>query len=137
MASTSIQTIFLLPLNEDVIAGNGENHPQSRWDWLESELCERFGGFTKLPGICEGKWVDSTGTVITDDSYQWLVAIPKSNLRKMRTFLKEVAFKFKQQCIYFSYQGKVEFVEQFKKSEGAGIGFHFKTYISQLIRNNV
>lgn len=132
--SKYIQAYFLTPSKEDSSVGNGKENPPARWDWLEDELCKRFGGFTKLPGICKGKWVDSSGVVIVDDSYQWLVAIPKSNLNKMRIFIKEVAFKFRQQCIYFSHQGKVEFIEYSKNREEIGISVFIKTYVSHLIR---
>ena len=54
-----IQTTFLIPLNEDSTIGNDRPHPKKRWDWLETELCERFDGYTKSPGIYKGKWRDS------------------------------------------------------------------------------
>jgi hypothetical protein len=48
--SDYIQTSFLTPCNEDSTIGNGKPHPPGRLDWLKSELCENFGGWTKAPG---------------------------------------------------------------------------------------
>ena len=113
--SDYIQTSFLTPCNEDSTIGNGKPHPPGRLDWLKSELCENFGGWTKAPGIYNGSWVNpATKEIVDDESHQWLIAIPKSHLNKMRVFIGEVALRFRQQCIFFSYEGRVEFIEYTK-----------------------
>lgn len=108
-----IQTSFLVPITEDESVGNGDLHPYTRWERLQSDLFVNFQGSTLAPGPYRGDYPDpDTGEKITDLSRKYYVAIEEKDLGKLRKFLKEVVGPlFRQKCIYFEARGEVEFIE--------------------------
>jgi putative restriction endonuclease len=52
-----------------------------------------------------------TGEKVSDRSYRYAVALPRSGLKQLRTLLSEACGVFAQKSIYLSVAGKVEFIE--------------------------
>jgi hypothetical protein len=112
MPSALLECSFFLPLRRDENLSDGALHPAEAWEWLNNELFVRFGGGTMAPGEYQGFYQDPDTKIRVDDaSYRFLVAIPKKDLRSLRTLLSAACVIFSQKCIYLSVGGKVEFIE--------------------------
>lgn len=108
-----IQTTFLVPIREDKKVGNGELHPEWRWEDIIEELYKKFGGWTMAPNLYPGGWVNpKSGNRIDDESRKYFVDIKRKDLNKMRAFIEDTAGMFKQICVRFEYEGKVEYIYQ-------------------------
>jgi hypothetical protein len=103
---------FLIPLCRDKEISDGDLHQTDTWQWLDSELAELFGGRTKSTETLQGSWKNpKTGAITSDESIQFIVAVPKQRLDELRDVLSLACIVFAQQCIYLSIAGNVEFVE--------------------------
>ncbi len=66
---------------------------------------------TLAPGLYEGGYSDpDTGERVTDASRKYILAVKKSDVKKLRAVLREACRVFEQKCIYFNVGGTVEFV---------------------------
>jgi hypothetical protein len=82
------------------------------WDWLTDSLCEKFEGYTIAPSFYEGVWKSPrTGKPIGDQSRKYYVALAASKVDSLRHLLAEACVVFRQQAIYLSVAGSVEFIE--------------------------
>jgi len=52
-----------------------------------------------------------TGKKVSDRSYKYTVAVPRSSLQQLRTLLSEACGVFAQKSIYLSVAGQVELIE--------------------------
>lgn len=112
MPNQLIETSFLIPLTEDKVIGDGKLHPSSRWLELKNKLFKTFKGYTVSSGFYGGCWErPDTRKPVYDTSKKYFVALRPKDLKKIRVFLKTVAFIFRQEEIYFVINGKVEFIE--------------------------
>lgn len=103
---------FLVPIHEDAGIGSGDLHPHHRWEKLQKELFEKFGGWTLSLGLYEGVYPDpDTGEPIHDKSKQYIVALDEEQITELREYLKTVATQFRQKVIYFYNGVEVEFVK--------------------------
>lgn len=103
---------FLIPLRSDVEISDGRIHASRTWRWLERELFDHFSGWSKPQNTLAGTWKSSkTGEAVNDVSVEYVVAVAKGKLKKLRSILQRACVRFAQQCIYLSVAGIVEFVE--------------------------
>jgi hypothetical protein len=108
---TLLECSFLIPIRRDKQLSDGKSHKPRAWKWLEVRL-EEFGGATRATALYSGWYRDpETGARVSDLSRQYVVAVPRPRLDKLRTLLREACEVFRQKCIYLSIAGKVEFVE--------------------------
>lgn len=106
-----IQTTFLVPIREDKSIGNGELHPEQKWECLTEKLYLEFSGWTIAPNFYPGGWINpKTGERIEDESRKYFVDIKKKELSNMKMFIKEIAVLFVQQYIRFEHEGEVEYI---------------------------
>ncbi len=107
-----VEAAFLIPIREDKHIGTGRRHGDHRWQALQRDLFEMFLGWSRDPGLVEGVYRDpDTGQPVFDKSRRYIVAIPESELPRLRRYLSEIGRLFKQKTIYLSVAGRVEFVE--------------------------
>lgn len=110
--SSVIECSFLIPVHRDANFPNGPQHSYEAWEWLDDKLFELFGGRRLAPGLHEGFYQDpDTGEKVSDRSYKYTVALPRSSLEQLRTLLSEACGVFAQKSIYLSVAGQVEFIE--------------------------
>jgi hypothetical protein len=113
-----IETSFLIPIKEDADVGNGLLHPKEYWELLPLFLNNLYDGQTKAGGIYLGAWVDmSTKRIVQDESIKYFVDIRRRDLKKMKDMMRLVAIMFKQKCIRFEYEGKVDLIYSHKMWE--------------------
>ncbi len=102
---------FYIPIHRDKNLSDGELHSAEAWEWLEGRLHD-FGGATKATQLYAGWYVDQDTQQRVDDlSWRYEVALPRKQLRQLRSLLREACVVFQQKCIYLSVAGLVEFVE--------------------------
>ena len=106
-----VETRFLVPIHEDKQVGNGSLHPPFRWEWLQTYLYDHFDGYTLALGLYRGVWRSPSGKKVSDLSRTYIVAIDTERVDELKVFLREVAQEFRQQSLYFSVAGEVEFIE--------------------------
>jgi hypothetical protein len=105
-----VECSFLIPLRGDKSLCDGGPHDLEAWEWFHNEYYVRFGGGTAAPGVYRGVWKNpQTGERIEDESYRFMIALPREQLDDLRGFLRELCQWFHQQCIYLSVAGYVEF----------------------------
>lgn len=110
---------FLVPVCRDAELSDGQRHSRAAWRWLERSLFHKFGGATRAPGLYRGFYRDpDTGKKISDSSYQYTVAVSRSELKQLRLLLSEACKVFAQKCTYLSVAGRVEFIEAKKYEPG-------------------
>jgi len=110
--ATIVEAAFLIPIREDAAVGSGRLHDDYKWRKLRRDLYEMFQGWSRDPRLVEGVYRDpDTGQPVFDKSRRYVVALPQSELPRLRRYLSEVGALFKQKSIYLSVAGKVEFVE--------------------------
>jgi hypothetical protein len=106
-----LECAFLIPVRRDRNLSDGRPHRRKAWRWLEEQLYQ-FGGATRAKENHLGWYVDpDTRGRVADDSKRFYVAVPRSDVPKLRTVLVEACGVFRQKCIYLSVAGHVEFVE--------------------------
>ncbi len=112
MPGSLVECSFFIPLRRDANLSDGASHLQEAWEWLDNELWDRFHGRTMAPGKYHGFYQDpDTGQRVADESYRYVVAVPKRELNRLRSLLSAACVVFAQKCIYLSVGGKVEFVD--------------------------
>jgi hypothetical protein len=109
-----VECTFLVPL-----ARNTDKKPHSAtvWQALERALYESFGGSTgperiyrSVSGV-PGSYQDDDGALVHDESFRYIVALPRGQFDRLRAVLRRVANSFDQECIYLCKSGgEVEFV---------------------------
>jgi hypothetical protein len=85
---------FLIPLCDN----SGQPFSHSEFAWLHRQLASYFTGFTR-DGIVSGEWTES-GIHYADDSYRFVVAIPKEQVETLTTLLEDACTRFKQEALY-------------------------------------
>lgn len=90
-----IEFTILIPTTRN---GDRTPHANLLWDAWHSRLLE-FGGFT-LHGEVTGQWLDYTGTIITDRSQKYTLAVSSDRERDVYNLIREYRSKFDQECIY-------------------------------------
>jgi hypothetical protein len=99
-------------MRRDKELSDGDLHPVEAWNWLTDQLYERFEAWTLAPGFYHGVWKSpKTGQPISDNSRRYIVALPPGRFDDLRRLLADACAVFRQQCIYLSIAGQVEFVE--------------------------
>ena len=110
---------LLIPVNRDSELSDGQPNSPGTWSWLETALYERFGGWTRAPGLYAGFYRDpDTDEKVSDESREYIVAVPQSRLKQLRSLVVEACRVFAQKCIYLSVAGRVEFIEAKKHEPG-------------------
>jgi len=105
-----LECSFLIPLRRDRNLSDGRAHAKKAWKWLENELYE-FDGATLANTTFEGWYLDrDTRTRERDISWKYFVALPRSDVERLRALLRRACVVFAQKCIYLSVAGRVEFV---------------------------
>jgi hypothetical protein len=85
---------FLIPLRDN----DGLPFDYSDFSWLHDQLLDRFTGFTR-DGIVSGEWFES-GIRYADDSYRFVVAVPKEQVDTLAELLEVACERFKQEALY-------------------------------------
>jgi hypothetical protein len=107
-----LECTFLIPTRRDANLSDGGLHDPEMWDWLTSELFNRFHGGTSAPGTYHGFYEDpDTHQRVVDESYRYIVALEGLRIDELRHMLSAACVFFQQKCIYLSVAGHVEFVE--------------------------
>ncbi|MBI5886631.1 MAG: hypothetical protein HZB85_08655 [Deltaproteobacteria bacterium] len=108
-----IQVSYLIPITEDRFLGTGKKHHDLRWQLHKEKLYSEFGGYTISPGLYSGAYTDPNAKKeVTDESFEFRVAVSSKEIGKLRKFLKEfVGPLFRQKMIYTVVKGEVEFIE--------------------------
>ena len=110
--ATYLECSFLIPICRDANLSDGLVHDAETWDWLTTELFNRFGGATAAPGIYQGFYRDpDTQQQVADESYKYIVAIADSRLDELKQLLSAACMLFQQKCIYLNVAGRVEFIQ--------------------------
>ena len=108
-----VECKFFIPLIRDANLSDGLHHETTAWEWLEDELLVTFDGLSVAPGLFRGAYRDpDTGERVSDESRQFIVALPMDQLEELRVILRQACTTFQQKCIYLSVAGQVEFVRQ-------------------------
>ena len=106
-----IECFFFLPTRRDANLSDGELHQTDDLEWLDKQLFSLFEGGTLAPGLYRGSYRDpDTKQQVRDESYKYILAVPKTKIRQLRLLLAEACLVFAQKCIYLSVAGQVEFV---------------------------
>lgn len=113
-----VQVSYLVPITEDRFLGDGEPHTRLRWQLHTDKLFEKFGGYTRVPGLFEGEYRDpDSGVRVADKSIEFRIAIPVKDAKKLRLFIKNfVAPLFRQKIIYVVIMGQVELINCNRKN---------------------
>jgi hypothetical protein len=106
-----LECSFWVPVRRDKQLSDGKIRGQKAWDWLEGALFQ-FGGATRSGALDRGWYLDpDTRKPVSDVSQKYTVALPRKELSRLRSLLREACAVFYQKCIYLSVAGHVEFVE--------------------------
>ena len=115
-----LECSFLIPMTRDLEIADGLLHPRSTWKWLERELCAIFGAMTIAPGEYKGVWPSFVSKRrVSDRSKKYVVAIPRKRMPELRSILQDACLVFKQQCLYLSVAGHVEFIKAPVREKGS------------------
>jgi hypothetical protein len=107
-----LECSFLIPVRRDRNLSDGGPQQRAAWNWVERELVA-FGGGTMATELYAGWYVDpDTGKPVKDLSRKYFVALPREELSRLRSLLREGYVVFEQKCIYLSVAGYVEFVRR-------------------------
>jgi len=93
-----VEYTFLVPVVRD---SDRREHDQRANDWLAHKLYRAFGGYS-IGGRVTGTWKDSNGIELSDDSVVYRVAIPRSDVFKLRRIVESCKIVFDQQTIYMA-----------------------------------
>ena len=108
-----VECAFLIPLVRD---SDRERHQPSCWNALQDALFERFGGSTGPDVIyravrpVRGEYRTESGERVSDESWRYVVAVPRARLDELRSILRRAGNTFDQEAIYLTVAGIVEFV---------------------------
>jgi hypothetical protein len=95
-----VECSFFIPIRRDPILSDGEPHPPDVWRWLDELLFDLFGGRTLAPGFYRGFYRDpDTGQQVDDESRRYIVALPESEVARLRVLLASCCEWFQQKCI--------------------------------------
>lgn len=112
MNESFVECSFLVPIRRDAHLSDGGEHDRETWEWLTTELFDRFHGATVAPGKYQGFYEDpNTQRQVADESCRYIVALEESRLAELRQLLSIACVFFQQKCIYLSVAGRVEFIE--------------------------
>lgn len=107
-----VRTCFLIPETQDVEIGHGKLHSASVWMYFHRRMTETFGGWRVSTAISRGIWRDpKTGKTFQDNCREYVIALPRKDLPKLRSFLKAECVYFRQKVIYLEIGGDVEYIE--------------------------
>ena len=89
---------FYIPIVRD---SDKVPHDPKHWTDLEKGLARAFRGWTRSPDV-QGGWVDGGGSIVTDCSRVYSVAIEDSDAERgyFVKLLSKVKQVFDQQCIF-------------------------------------
>ena len=113
VSSVVFEVRFLVPVIEDPGLGNGEKHPHSRWETLNTDLFAMFGGYTRNRAPVDGVYADpDTGEAVHDESIVYIVALRAGDVPRIRAYVKNTVTRlFVQKRIYFHNGSHVEFLD--------------------------
>jgi hypothetical protein len=95
------ETRFLIPLRRDGEISDGKHHEVACWQLLDDELAGRFGGRTKSTEQLQGIWKNpKTGALTSDESVQFIVAVPEESLDELRGVLSFA-------CVLFAHSASI------------------------------
>ena len=113
---------FLVPIVRD---STRRLHAPLAWQNLHRALDREFAGRTNRKALYVsldtvwGNFESSRGRgQVSDESKEYLVALPQARLRKVRAILRRACITFDQESIYLAVAGRVEFVEPSREKEG-------------------
>ena len=108
-----VECAFFIPERRDKNLSDGELHHAEAWEWLDNQLYAEFGAGTTAPGLYKGFYRDpDTKERVDDQSYKFIIAVPKSSFDRLRGMLALAGVVFEQKFIYLSIAGQVEFVRR-------------------------
>lgn len=111
MPGSLLECSFLIPTRRDANLSDGGEHDPETWDWLTTELFNRFCGGTAAPGSYHGFYEDpDTHERVADESYRFIIAVEDSRVHELRQLLSAACVFFRQKSIYLSVAGHVEFI---------------------------
>lgn len=95
---------FLIPTKRD---SDGHYHGPIPFSWLNANLVEHFGGYTRVTQGVHGAWRDDSGETVYDESYEYRVALNAGRRRqedyaKLMGIIEACKNTFDQQCIYLA-----------------------------------
>ena len=103
---TMIAVEILIP----VAGNNGQAFSADHHIAFETLLADRFGGWTRLPGLAQGAWIDN-GTVYRDSTFVYVViarlVVDASKIAEVIAFAKA---HYSQLAIAVRYLGVIEIV---------------------------
>jgi hypothetical protein len=106
-----VECRFFIPIHRDKNLSHGLPHLTDAWEWLDDRLYE-FEGATRSGALQFGFYVDrDTKERVEDQSCRYEVALPRVQVAKLRSLLRDACRVFQQKSIYLSVAGYVEFVE--------------------------
>lgn len=106
-----VECSFLIPIHGDRDLSGGRKHTRRAWRWLHESLGQ-FGGGTRTTELFIGWYIDpDTHEQVEDLSRKYYVALPRREIRKLRSLLRTACGVFHQKCIYLSVAGQVELVQ--------------------------
>ncbi len=102
-----IEFTVLIP----VLSNAGEAFSPEHDSVFEAFLLDRFGGFSRAPGLVAGAWIGEGGFTYRDASRAYVVAlssvIEASKLGEVITFAR---LHYEQEAIYLRYLGLSEVI---------------------------
>lgn len=112
-AAELIECAFFIPLVRD---RDRQPHQPSCWNALQDVLYTEFGGSSGPEAIYRsirpvpGQYQSQAGARVQDESWRYVVAVPRARLDDLRRILRKARNTFDQEAIYLSVAGSVEFV---------------------------
>ena len=109
-----VECAFLIPLTRN---SDQKPHRPLCWNALQDALYQEFGGDTGPEAIYRsvrpvpGEYRGENGVRVQDESWRYIVAVPRDRLDSLRRILRKAANTFDQESIYLSIAGIVEFVK--------------------------
>ncbi len=92
---------FLLPLKYN----DGRDIEVDKFDWVRTELLDKFGGFTIYPFSLEGGWIHPTDNIKFFDRtklFEITIKQTDENETYLKNFKEELKKKFSQHEIYMT-----------------------------------
>ena len=107
---TLLECSFLIPLRRDKNLSDGRRHKPAAWTWLRKQLRQFRGGALSKEAVVGWYPDPDTDEDVWDDSWRYTLAMPRQQVRHLRTVLREACNVFEQKCIYLCVAAHVEFV---------------------------
>jgi len=106
-----LECAFLIPIRRDRNLSDGRLHRTDAWTWLREGLFQ-FRGATEAKELYTGWYVDAdTEKRVADLSRKYYVALPRGEIGRLRSLLRQACHVFRQKSIYLIIAGRVEFIE--------------------------